>query len=414
VPSSPAPLSPARLIAIVCGAEILGLATFATYVTLLPQIAAEFALNNTQAGMIGGMLFGGYMAAVPFIGPLTDRVDPRRVHLVASLVAALGASGFALAASGFLSALLCQALLGIGLAGTYVPGLKLLGDRLEGKTQARGTALYAATFGVGTSISMALCGLSGAAYGWRAAFLIAACGPVISTGLVMIFVRWRAPIARAQSALLDFRPVFRNATVRAYLLSGTAHAWELFGLRSWLVAFLVFAESLRDPSDALTISMAVVAALINLLGPIASFSGAELALRIGRARIITVGAALSGLGSCVLGFLAGSPWLILLSFASLHMMLVLIDASAVTSALVIAAAPESRGTTLAVFSFLSFGTGFVSPAAFGLVLDLAGGRESTLAWGLAFASLGVVGMVSLIGAAMLFRLQKASAASRLL
>jgi MFS family permease len=402
--SSPnAPISARRLVTVMCSAEIIGLLAFSTYVTLLPQFADDFALNNTQAGMIGGMLFGGYMGAVPLVGPLSDRLDPRRVYLVASLSASLGAFGFAFFVSGFWSAMLCQALLGAGLAGTYVPGLKMLGDRLEGKIQARGTAFYAATFGIGTSASMAVCGLIGAAYGWRVAFFCAAMGPLIAACMVMLWVARRPPIARAAVSLLDYRPVFRNASVRPYLLAGTTHAWELFGLRSWLVAFLVFADGLRHADEKLVISVAVVAAFINLLGPVASISGNEFAMRYGRARVIAIGATLSGLGSCVLGFLAGSPWIALLIFAGLHMMLVLIDAASITSGLVAAATPSERGATLAVFSFLSFGTGFISPAAFGLVLDLAGGRESRLAWGLAFASLGVIGMFSLVAAAQLRR-----------
>jgi MFS family permease len=104
------------------------------------------------------------------LGPLTDRVDPRHVYLSASLTGAAGALGFTLMVDGFWSALVCQALLGVGLAGTYVPGLKLLGDRLHGKTQQRGTAFFAATFGIGTSASMAICGLIGTTYGWRSAF----------------------------------------------------------------------------------------------------------------------------------------------------------------------------------------------------------------------------------------------------
>jgi hypothetical protein len=39
---------------------------------------------------------------------------------------------------------------------------------------------------------------------------------------------------------------------------------------------------------------------------------------------------------------------------------------------------------------LGFSAGFVGPLAFGIVLDAAGGANTGLAWGLAFASLGVV------------------------
>jgi len=44
---------------------------------------------------------------------------------------------------------------------------------------------------------------------------------------------------------------------------------------------------------------------------------------------------------------------------------------------------------MAVHSFIGFAGAFAGPLVFGVVLDLAGGRESLLAWGLAFASSGL-------------------------
>ena len=44
---------------------------------------------------------------------------------------------------------------------------------------------------------------------------------------------------------------------------------------------------------------------------------------------------------------------------------------------------------MAVYSMLGFGAGFVAPVVFGGVLDLAGGNNSPLAWGFAFASLAL-------------------------
>jgi hypothetical protein len=37
---------------------------------------------------------------------------------------------------------------------------------------------------------------------------------------------------------------------------------------------------------------------------------------------------------------------------------------------------------------LGFGAGFVAPLVFGVVLDLAGGKENPRGWGLAFTTLG--------------------------
>ena len=98
-----------RIIATICFAEVLSMTAFSGFAALLPMMAPELGLNNSQAGLISGTVLGGYMAGVPFLGALTDRVDARRVYAVAAIIAASGALGFLFFASGFWSAVLCQA-----------------------------------------------------------------------------------------------------------------------------------------------------------------------------------------------------------------------------------------------------------------------------------------------------------------
>jgi MFS family permease len=94
------PKSPARLIAWVCVAHVFSMTGFATYPALLPRLQAEWAMSNTEAGLVSGLFFAGYMAAVPVLTALTDRLDARRIYVVASIVAAGGTVGFALLADG--------------------------------------------------------------------------------------------------------------------------------------------------------------------------------------------------------------------------------------------------------------------------------------------------------------------------
>ena len=395
-----------RLIATICCAEALSMTAFSTFVTLLPVLVPEFGLNNSQAGLISGIVLGGYMAGVLFLGPLTDRVDARRVYAVAAMVAAGGALGFSFVASGFWSAFLCQALIGVGLAGTYIPGMKALTDRLEGPVQSRGAAIYGATFGIGASVSLVLAGAIADAFGWRIAFLAASAGPLLAAAIVVLALERRVPRPGARPALLDFRPVLRNRAVRPYFFATAAHSWELHATRSWLVAFLTFAVGLRSGAESVPVSVALTAALIFLLGPVASVSGNELALRFGRARVMTFGPTLSAIASCTIGFLTGSPWIALLVFAAVHMYFIGIDAGTMTAGVVNATDPANRGVTLTLYSLVGFGTGFISPTVFGVVLDLAGGRGEPVAWGLAFASLGLVALLGVIPARRLARLKQ--------
>lgn len=395
---------PARLTALVCFAEVLSMTAFSGFVTLLPVLAPEFHLSNSEAGVIGGVVLGGYVAGVPFLGPATDRMDVRRVYAVAALVAASGALGFAFLARGFWSALLCHALIGIGLSGTYVPGMKALTDRLHGPWQSRGAAFYGATFGVGASLSLVLCGGVAQAPGWQAAFLVASLGPLAAAALLLFKLERVVPRPGVRPALLGFRPVLSNLAVRPYFFATAAHSWELHAARTWLVAFLTFGASQHGGAASAPVSLALIAAFIYLLGPAASVTGAELALRFGRARLMMIGPVLSGTASLIIGFIAGSPWLALVVFAASHMFLIGVDAGVMNAGVVIAADPGHRGATLTMHSLIGFATGFVAPPIFGVVLDFAGGRGEIVAWGLAFGSLGLVSLLGVIPARQLGRL----------
>ena len=90
------PHAPAwRVIAWMCAAHVASMTGFAAYSTLLPRLQDEWGLNNSQAGFISGAFFAGYMAAVPLLTSLTDRVDARRVYFVSSVVAAAALAGMA-------------------------------------------------------------------------------------------------------------------------------------------------------------------------------------------------------------------------------------------------------------------------------------------------------------------------------
>ncbi len=185
-------MSARRLTLIFCLAEICSMTGFATFAALLPGFVAEWSLSGTQAGWINGIFFAGYVAAVPFLVSLTDRRDPRHVYLAAAAITLVSSLGFALFAEGFWPALIFRALAGVGLAGTYMPGLKSLTDHLPTTVRGRSLAFYTATFSIGTSLSFLLAGALAARWGWAWAFGLAALGPAIAF-LLIWRGRWPAP-----------------------------------------------------------------------------------------------------------------------------------------------------------------------------------------------------------------------------
>jgi MFS family permease len=147
-----------RLVAVMCIAEILCMSGFATYPALLPVLRTDWDLSNGAAGLIGGILFLGYVAAVSLLTSLTDRVDARRVYMFSALVAASGSALFATLVNGLIGALIAQLLFGIGFAGVFMPGLKALSDRIDEEIQSRATAMYMSLSGFGLAGSYFLAG----------------------------------------------------------------------------------------------------------------------------------------------------------------------------------------------------------------------------------------------------------------
>jgi len=394
--SAPGRLTPVQLALLMCGAESLSMTGFAAYTTLLPVLQQEWALSNSEAGLVSGIYYAGYVIATPLLTSLTDRVDARRVYVLACLVSCAGAAGFMLFAGDLVSALVFQFLIGAGLGGTYMPGLKMLTDQLEGAGQSRAVAFYTATFGIGSTLSILFCGWIGAALGWQAAFAWGAAGPLVAAALVgLAMPRGRTRAASQPApALLDFRPVLRNRRTLPYIIGYTAHNYELFGQRSWMVAFLVFTASLQPADAPMWVGAATLAAMINLLGPVMSVTGNELALRFGRTRVIFTFMTASGLFACVLGYTAPLPWMLVFLIMCLHYGLMLGDSAALTAGAVAAAHPDERGATMAVYSFVGFSSAIFAPLVFGSVLDVAGGNRNPLAWGLAFASIGLFGVLA--------------------
>ena len=390
-------LTPVKLTLLMCIAEALCMTGFATYTTLLPSLQKEWGLSNSEAGLISGIFYAGYVAATPILTSLTDRVDARRVYLLACGLSLAGAAGFTLFASGLWSALFFQFLIGAGLGGSYMPGLKILADQLEGPVQSRAVGFYTASFGIGSTFSILVCGWIGAAHGWHAAFTYGAAGPVLAALLVNLVMprgRTRAAGEPHPAALLDFRPVLKNRRTLLYVIGYSAHNYELFGQRSWMVAFLVFTATLQPADAPMLIGAATLAATINMLGPVMSVSGNELAIRFGRTRVIFAFMGASGFLACVLGYTAALPWIMVFLIMCLHYGLMLGDSAALTSGAIASAPPDQRGATMAVYSFVGFSSAVFAPLIFGVVLDLAGGNRSVIAWGLAFASIGIFGALS--------------------
>jgi MFS family permease len=366
---------------------------FSTYAALLPELRDAWSLSNSQAGIVGGMFFAGYVATVSLSTALTDRIDARWVYVGGSLLAAAACAGFGLLASGFFTATLFQVLLGVGIAATYMPGLRLLSDRISGSHQSRYIAFYTSFFGIGTALSFAIAGLVTPLHGWRSAFFISAAGPLLAGLAVFLFIDPSRPkAARAFSLGVLFpvnawRKVLADRASAGYTVGYAAHCLELFGSRAWMVAFLAYSASLHS-GPSFPWHAAAIAAVVNLIAVPASIVGNEIALRVGRGRWIVFAMTASGAGGIVLALGAPWHWALVLALLTVYSMLVMAESATLTAGLVAAAPGELRGAALGLYSLLGFGGGLLGPVVFGAALDAAGGANSHFAWIAAYAAIG--------------------------
>jgi MFS family permease len=388
----------AHIVAVVCTAEIVGMAPFSMFLALQPVLQREWDLSNTASGWIASAYYGGYMLAVPFLASLTDRFDARSVWLSAIVLAAAGAIGFGTIADGPLTAVLFQAVAGAGLAGTYMPGLKVMADRIPGVLHPRLVAFYTTSFSLGSSGSYFFVGQLIEQLPWRTAIAAAAAGPALGWLLVYGLLPRVTPHSSAHDAepAARWRDVLRSADSMRYVAAYSCHMWELFAMRAWLVPFLVFCASINGPTFA---APTTLAAMLALAGIPASFLGAELSARFDRRVVVITLMLLSTITGLTVGLLVSSTWALVLTVSVLHHALVMSDSAALTSGLVAVSPPHSRGTAMAVYSMAGFGTASVASFAIGFVLDMFGG-QSTTSWPLAFA---VMVSSNVIGAMLLAR-----------
>ena len=373
---------------------------------LIPTLIPAWGLTNTEAGWISGIYYAAYTVVVPLLSSLTDRVDAKRIYLGSVALTALAFVGFAWAATGFWSALLFRALMGMGWAGSYMPGLKALSDATEGPGQSRAVAAHAAAVGVSGALSFGVAGAVNVWLGWRWALVPGALGAALAFLFVLIGLPARPPHPSAgpRPALLDFRPVLRNRSALAYSLAYCVHTWEMSALRAWVVAFLTFAA--LQGGGWTPLAPATVASAMGLVGVWASVWGNELSIRLGRRRFILGTMLVSAAMAAVVGFSAALPYAGTAALVLVYAILIWSDSSSLTAGSAGSAEPGRRGATLAVHSTLGYAGGFVGPLALGATLDLLGGA-SVLGWGLAF---GHVTLVLIAGAIAFVALRPADLA----
>lgn len=381
-------------------AQICALLGFACYAVTLTTLQIEWGLSNFESGLIASAYFLGYILVVPLATVLTDRVDARKIYIVGGLSGLIGLLGMGLFAWDFYSGFFFMALNGAGLAGTYMPGLKVLSDRVQYGDVTRHISFYTAFFGIGAGLSYLISGWILEALGWKAVFEWISLGPLVALLIVWLLIpalnrpEWHGPMAIRFSDVFPLKKwqiVLQNKEASGYILGYTAHSLELFASRSWLVAFFAFCTAYTG--ETFFLAATTLAGVINFFGVPASILGNEIAIKFGRQNWICFVMLTSAILGIALAASTGQGWWVIALLATGHSIFVMADSATLTAGLVTSAQPHIKGAAMGLHSLMGFGGGLLGPAIFGFVLDLSGSQESKSAWVWAYFSIVIWGVL---------------------
>lgn len=379
-------------------APVLALALLPSNVvaTVVPLLQEEWRASAAELGVVIAAYQIGYVAAVLLVLPLTDRIATGRVIAVCTLLTSCSFIAFPLVARDVASAALLRALSGAGLAGIYLPGVRVVSAAATDTRRGLAVSIYVAAFYLGSALSLWATGALLPLGGWRHAALTLGLVSLIGLPLTLLGTRGTPP-PTGRSARLDLRAL-RHEPVLRTILAYAGHSWELYVSRGWLAAYLaaiLTAQGLEPVAASADAGKA--AAWMGVAGTLGVTLGGYCSDRWGRARAALAIAAASGLLSLIFGWLAHLPWMLLFAIGCLYSLLVGADSAIYSTSITELAPPNQLGSAQAAQAFLGFTATAVAPIAAGLVLDAGGG------FGGAFTLAGLVG---LLGASLLVPLAR--------
>lgn len=383
---------------LLCVSQIFIMLVFINYSAILPLLKAEWGMNNTQAGIIFSVYQLGYIASGVLLNTLSDRINIRKIFIAAALWSGISNLLFGIFAHDFISGLILRGLAGIGMGGTYMPGLKLVAERFESHERGRAIGVYVGALVLGASLSLAVPGTVAGSYGWRTAMSVCSIGVFLGTTLsIPVFSGYR-PLPAERSPRGYTGEILGNRPVILIILGYGSHMWEMYGMRSWLAPF--FAAALTGWGMASTTATATASVIAAALVGIGTFSTAitgSLSDRYGRTKTVTVVMLCSAACSFVFGWLINTNLWLTIVLGIVYGWLIVAESPVFSTGLTELVAPGYLGAAMGMQSLVGYTMGMISPTVFGWALDRFNGWQPLPglngAWGIAFSTVGVGALI---------------------
>jgi len=392
--------SDTRWLLTLCCSQIFIMLVFINYSAILPILKAEWGMNNTQSGVIFSVYQLGYIASGVLLSTLSDKINIRWIFITAAIWSGIANLLFALFAHDYLSGLILRGLTGIGMGGTYMPGLKLVAERFASHQRGKAVGIYVGALVMGASLSLAVPGIVAGTWGWRIAMIVCSIGVFIGAGIsLLVFTGYRPAVRIQEEHPRGFNgAILQNRPALLVILGYASHMWEMYGMRSWLAPF--FAAALTGWGVSTGKATATAAAIAAVLIGIGTFSTAitgSLSDRFGRTTTVSI----VMLGSVVCSFIFGwmintNLWLTLV-IGCIYGWLIVAESPVFSTALTELVAPGYLGAAMGMQSLAGYTMGMISPTVFGWTLDRFQNWQPwpgiNGAWGLAFTTVGAGGLI---------------------
>ena len=398
-----------RWLLTLCLVQLFIMMVFINYSAVLPVLKDEWNMNNTMAGSILSVYQLGYIASGVILSALTDRLNTRNIFIASALWSATANLLFALYAHNYTSAMILRALTGIGMGGTYMPGIKLVAERFSPNERGRAIGIFVGSLMLGASLSLAVTGWLSAAFGWRIAFLVCSAFVYVGAGVSVLVFRGYRPTFHPKQKKSLAAETLGNRSALLMILGYASHMWEMYGMRGWIAPF--FTASLISYGMARGAASgwaATAAAFVIGIGALGTALTGSLSDRLGRTRTISVVMAASACCSFGFGWLINCHPAVAIGFGLVYGFLVSAESPVFSTALTELVTPAYLGAAMGMQSLIGYALGMISPTLFGWALDLTHNWRPlgsfSVDWGIAFATAGLGGVAGPIFMYLLRRL----------
>jgi predicted MFS family arabinose efflux permease len=372
--------------------RVLGLSMLAVFATSLfmravdpvvPQIAADFAIEPHTAALLATAFALPYAIVQPLLGGLADAVGKTRTMTV-SLAILVASALIGATAPSFPVLFGSRVISGIVSGGVFPIAVAIAGDLVpvERRQVAVGRMLGAAM--VGNVLGSPGAGLVADLIGWRGIFMLM--GALSLVALVAGIVGFRGVATPAvkvdlRAMIATYRTIFRHPLAKICYGAVMIEGIFLFGLFPYVAALLQAGGETRAAIAG------IVLAGFGIGGILYAATVSLLLARLGERRLMIIGGLLMG---CALAIVAARlPWPIAgLNFAMLGLGFYMLHG--VIQIYASELAPSARASAMAMHSTSFFFGGAIGPIVYGAALPAVGLTATVVTAGCILIGVGLV------------------------